>query len=179
MALDETDGGVEYERRALDQVERHFWRDIWASVPTEMAAERGIERQTFGRGQATIVAALPNLGMLNLVLGATEPGAVDGGRLAAAIEWTTSRDVAAYVPVTPRLADTDAAEAWLADNDFAKGHAWMKFVRDAHPPRFAAPEGIDVVELHDTEQDPFPAIAPTAFGLPAWACTFFARLPGR
>ena len=54
----------------------------------------------------------------------------------------------------------------------------MKFVRDAHPPRFAAPSGIEVIELGEPEQEPFGMIAATGFGLPAWASAFFARLPG-
>ena len=53
MAFAETEGGVEYEPRALDQVERHFWRDIWETVPAEVAAEHGIELRDFGPVQVT------------------------------------------------------------------------------------------------------------------------------
>jgi GNAT superfamily N-acetyltransferase len=163
----------------MDLVERHFWRDIWEATPAEIARERGIELRDFGPVQATIVADLPSLGMLNLVLGAAEADGVDGGHLAAATEWARSRGVDAYVPVTPGLSGTDAAEAWLAENGFATSYAWMKFVRDAHPPRFAAPDSVEVVELHDAEQEPFGMIAATGFGLPAWASALFAHLPER
>jgi GNAT superfamily N-acetyltransferase len=54
----------------------------------------------------------------------------------------------------------------------------MKFVRDAHPPRFKLPP-VEVVELTGGEQEPFGMIAATGFELPAWASTFFAQLPGR
>ena len=64
----------------------------------------------------------------------------------------------------------------MAANGFASGYAWMKFVRDAHPPRFAAPE-VEVVEVADAEQEPFGMIAATGFGLPAWASAFFATSP--
>ncbi|HEX4669854.1 MAG TPA: hypothetical protein VH275_07790 [Solirubrobacterales bacterium] len=178
MASGETAGGVEQDRRTLDQVERRFWRDIWESAPTGIAGEKGIEIRSFGPVQASIVTALPSAGVMNLVLGAAEPGAVADGHLAAATEWTRSRRVDGFVPVTPGLPEAEAAERWLANNGFARGYAWMKFVRDAHPPRFAAPEDVEVVEVTDPDQEPFGMIAATGFGLPGWASTFFANLPG-
>jgi hypothetical protein len=167
-----------FDRRRLDLAERRFWGDVWASVPAALAIEHGIELRDFGPVQASIVADLPAVGMLNLILGATEPGAVDAGHLAAATAWAASRGVAPYVPVTPQVAGAEAAEAWLAGNGFERGYAWMKFARDVHPPRFAAPSGVEVVELSDGEEESFAMIAATGFGLPAWASTFFARLPG-
>jgi hypothetical protein len=178
MAPTETDGGVRYDPSTLDLLERRFWRDIWASVPASVAAEHGIELRAFGRVQASIVADLPQVGMLNLVLGATEPGAVAGGGLADAIEWVRGRGVSPSVPVTPGLPDSGAAEAWLAGNGFAPGYPWMKFVRDAHPPRFKPPKDVEVLELRDGRQEPFGMLAATGFAMPAWASTFFAQLPG-
>ncbi len=177
MAPDRTNGGVEYDRLELDRSERRFWRDIWESVPAEVAAEHGIELRDFGPVLALVADDLPQVGMMNLVLGATEPGAVEDGHLAAATEWMCSRGVKTYVPVTPGLPSTDAAEDWLAADGFTKGYAWMKFVRGPHPPRFSAP-AVEVVELTVPEQEPFGMIAATGFGLPAWASAFFADLPG-
>jgi hypothetical protein len=177
MAASETNGGVPYDPHTLDQVERRFWRDIWESVPADVAAECGIEARDFGPVQATIVTELARVGMMNLVLGASEPGAIADGHLAAAAEWVRSQGVDHYVPVTPREAGTAAAEQWLTANGFTKSYAWMKFVRDAHPPRFAAPEDVEVLELTDAEREPFGMIAATGFGLPAWAAAFFADLP--
>jgi len=179
MAQGETKGGVAYDRRALDRVERHFWGDIWASVPADVATRRGVELRSFGPVQASIVAALAPVGMMNLVLGATEPGAVEDGHLAAATEWVKSRGVDNYVPLTPGLPETDGAERWLAANGFTPDHAWMKFARDAHPPRFAAPKDVEVIEVTDPGQEPFGMIAAAGFGLPAWGASFFANLPGR
>ncbi len=178
MAPDRTDRGVEYDRPQLDASERRFWRDVWESVPAEVAGEHGIELRDFGPVQASLVTGLPDLGMMNLVLGATAPGAVADGHLAAAAEWMRSRGVAGYVPVTPGLPDSDAAEALLAANGYDKGYAWMKFVRDPHAPRFKAP-AVEVVELGDPAQAPFGMIAATGFDLPAWGSAFFANLPGR
>ena len=174
----ETAGGVAYDPRALDAGERHFWRDIWDSVPADLAKSKGVELRGFGPVQASIVGELPGAGMMNLLLGATEPGAVEDGHLATAVAWAESRGVAHYVPVTPGLPETDAAERWLQANGFGRGYAWMKFVRDPHPPRFAAPD-VEIVELTDPAQEPFGMIAATGFGLPAWASAFFADLPGR
>jgi hypothetical protein len=178
MAHEETAGGIAYDPRALDEGERRFWRDIWESVPAGIAKEQGVELRDFGPVQAALATALPDVGMMNLVLGATQPGAVADGHLAAAVEWAGSRGVSHYVPVTPGLPETDPAERWLSANGFAAGYAWMKFVRDPHPPRFAVPD-VEVVELADPGQEPFGMIAATGFGLPAWASAFFADLPGR
>jgi hypothetical protein len=178
VMAEEKTGGAAYDRRALDESERRFWRDLWEAVPGDVAKENGVELRSFGPVQASIAAELPGVGMMNLVLGATEPGAVEDGHLAAATEWAAARGVKYYVPLTPGLAETDAAERWLQASGFGAGYAWMKFVRDPHPPRFRAPE-VEVVELASPEQEPFGMIAATGWALPAWASAFFAELPGR
>jgi GNAT superfamily N-acetyltransferase len=177
MAAAETKGGVGYDPMALDRAERRFWRDLWESVPPEVAEQRGIELRDFGPIQATIAADLGHVGMLNLLLGATEDPA--GEHLGAAADWAEERGATAYVPVTPGLPGAETAEAWLRDNGFAPAYAWMKFVRDAHPPRFPAPDEVEVVEVSAPDAEPFGTIAAVGFGLPAWGAEFFAHLPGR
>lgn len=179
MARGETEAGVFFDSTALDATDRRFWREIWDSVPAAVANERGIERREFGPIQATIAAELAQVGMLNLVLGAAEPGAVADGHLAAAASWTRERGVSPYISVTPGLAEAESAEAWLSENGFVPAYAWMKFVRDAHAPRFKVPDDVEVVEVTDPEQEPFGMVAATGFGMPAWAATFFAELPGQ
>jgi len=177
VASETTKNGVAYDPAALDRAERRFWRDVWEAVPPEVAREHGVERRDFGPIQATIAADLADVGMLNLLLGAAEdPSAAD---LRAAVDWAESRDVSPYVPVTPGLAGTAQAEAWLSENGFERVYAWMKFVRGAHPPRFPAPQEVEVVELTTPDQEPFGTIAAIGFGLPAWAAEFFAHLPGK
>jgi GNAT superfamily N-acetyltransferase len=178
MALRTTARGFEYDSSELDRVERRFWREIWESVPADAAHEHGVELRRFGPVQATVASDLPGVGMMNLVLGATAPGALEAGHLAAACEWVRSRGVDSYVPVSPDLAATEPAEDWLRANGFGPGYAWMKFVRDPHPPRFRAPE-VEVIELSSTDAEPFGMIAATGFGLPAWGAAFFAGLPNR
>jgi GNAT superfamily N-acetyltransferase len=111
------------------------------------------------------------------VLGATAPGAVADGHLAAAAEWARSRGVSSYVPVTPGLTETEQAGTWLTVNGFSPTYAWMKFVRDAHPPRFEVAKDIEIVAVTEPDQEPFGMIAATGFGLPVWAAAFFADLP--
>lgn len=178
MSQRRTRNGVAYDPEALDRVEKRFWREIWESVPAEFAAERGLELRDFGEVQASIVTSLAPVGMLNLVLGAAEDAANGTRNLATAAEWARSRGVNAYVPVTPALPGSDLAEAWLRDNGWQPAYAWMKFVRDAHPPRFPAPE-VEVVEVTEPDQEPFGMIAAAGFSMYSWAAAFFARLPGR
>lgn len=172
-------GGASLDRAALDRAEQEFWRGIWETVPAHVATEHGIELRRFGPVQATIATDLPEVGMLNLVLGAAEPRAIDDGHLAAALDWVESKSVGCYVPVTPELAGAGTAEAWLSERGYESGYGWMKFARDPHPPRFPEPEGIEVVPLSEGESESFGMIAATGFGLPAWASAFFAGLPGR
>lgn len=176
MATGETKGGVRYDSVALDRVDRRFWRDIWESVPAEVAGERGIEVRDFGPVQVTVAKALGQVGMLNLVLGTAE--AQERSDLEAAVAWAEERSTP-YVSVTPGLPGTAAAEEWLRSRGFEPTYAWTKFVRDPHPPRFPAPDGVEVVEVTAPDQEPFGTIAALGFGMPAWGSELFAHLPGR
>src|ERR1700759_955694 len=103
MATTETQNGVEYDPQALDTIEHCFWRELWESLPEAVAAEHGVELARFGPVQANVVRELGHVRMLNLVLGAAEPGAVAGGHLEDALTWTRERGASPYVPLTPGL----------------------------------------------------------------------------
>lgn len=179
MASGETKSGVGYDPARLDRVERRFWRDCWTATERGVARDHGVELREFGPIQATIVADLPRTGMMNLLLGATGPGAVADGHLRGATEWAAGHGVDFYVPVAAGTEGAQEAERWLRENGFAPGYAWMKFVRDAHPPRFRVSADVEVLELGGPEEAPFGMIVATGFGLPAWAAAIFAGLPGR
>jgi hypothetical protein len=172
----ETNRGVHYDPAALDRVERRFWRDIWESMPHETTSEHGVELREFGALQVTLTRDLPQVPILNLVLGAPEAGEAD---LDYAIAWADEHGVSPCIPVTPGLPGSEQAEERLRARRFEHGYAWMKFVRDTHPPRFPPPDGVEVIELAATDEEPFGTIAAVGFGMPAWAAGFFAHLPGR
>jgi GNAT superfamily N-acetyltransferase len=174
MPAEMTKNGVQYDPVAMGAVERSFWWGIWDAVPADVASERGIEAKAFGTVQATIVSALPEARMLNLVLGAAARDA-DAGDLEVTLDWVESKGVAAYVPVSESAARANQAQHLLEARGYERGYAWMKFVRDAHPPRFSTPSGVDVT-LVESAEEPFGMIAATGFGLPAWASIFFADL---
>jgi len=177
MAIRTTSNGASYDPAELDRTERRFWAEIWDSVPAEVAREHGIERRDFKPIQATVVRDLGQVGMLNLLLGA--PDDPVGEHLGAAAAWAEEQGARPYVPLTPDLPGAAEAEAWLRRAGFEPTYAWMKFVRDPHPPRFPDPDGVEVVELRSPDEEPFGTIAALGFGMPAWGAEFFAHLPGR
>jgi len=162
----------------LDRVERRFWRECWEAVPEEARRRHGVVLRRFGPVQATLARDLPTSGMMNLVLGATEPGALEDGHLESALELAAELGVRPYVPVSPGPRSA-AVEEWLRERGFTRGYGWMKFVRDPHPPRFRVAEDVEVVELRPGDEDPIGMIAATAFEMPAWAAAFFADMAGR
>jgi GNAT superfamily N-acetyltransferase len=172
----ETNRGLPYDPAALDRVERRFWRDIWESMPHEVASEHGVELRDFGAVQVTSTRDLPSVPILNLMLGAAEGSEAD---LEYAIAWAEEHGVSPCIPLTRELPGSTQAEGWLRERGFEHGYAWMKFVRDAHPPRFPAPGDVEVVELAAADEEPFGTIAAVGFGMPAWAANYFAHLPGR
>lgn len=174
-----TESGVSFDPRALDALELRFWGDAWEAVARPAASEHGVELARFGPAQATVIGELAGAQMPNLLLGAAAPGAVGGGHLEAAIEWARRRGVDPYVPVTPGLPETAEAEGFLRAAGLGPAYGWMKFVRDAHPPRFSPPADVEVVELTAPGDEPFAAIAAAGFGLPAWGAELFAQLPAR
>jgi hypothetical protein len=71
---------MDFDPAPLDALERHFWRDIWDAAPGALADAHGVALRRFGPVQVTAIADLPNAGFMNLLLGASERGAVAGGR---------------------------------------------------------------------------------------------------
>lgn len=173
----QTRNGVSFDPDLLNRVERSFWRSIWETVPVDLASEHGVEARDFGSVQATVVRDLPAAQMLNLVLGAEEQSADAGEHLRQALDWMESQQVSFYVPLAER-AGSEGARALLESRRYERGYAWMKFIRDAHPPRFSSPAGVEVLPVTD-ETEPFGMIAATGFGLPPWASTLFAGLPSK
>jgi hypothetical protein len=61
---------------------------------------------------------------------------------------------------------------------FAEGVTIRKYLRDAHPPRFPPPGGVEVVEVEGSDS-PFGEIVALGSGRAAWTASAFAHLAGR
>jgi hypothetical protein len=174
----QTNGGTEFDPADLERTEARFWREIWDAVPDAVAVAKGVRRAGFGPVQATVTAAGPDQRVLNLILGAATADAAAEGFAEEAVEWVREQDVLGFALLDPNLPGFAAAERALTAGGYAREHDWMRFVRDAHPPRFKVSGEVEVAELDGTEEDaPFGAIAAFGFGLPAWAASLFAPLP--
>src|SRR5436305_1275648 len=104
---------LEYDSAALERVAQLFRRDMWNSVTADAVSESGVELRRFGPVQVTAFADLPEADGLNQIQGAAEPGAVEEGHLARAIEWIRSREVDYRVPVAEGRPASVVAEDWL------------------------------------------------------------------
>jgi hypothetical protein len=173
-----TNGGTEFDPAALERTEARFWREIWDSVPTAVGVAKGVRRAEFGPVQATVTASASEQRFLNLILGTAAADAAAEGFVEEAVEWVREQGVRGFALLDPNLPGAGAAERALSQAGYDREHDWMRFVRDAHPPRFKVAADVEVVELDGSEEDaPFGAIAALGFGLPAWVASLFAPLP--
>jgi hypothetical protein len=91
------------------------------------------------------------------------------------VEWSVQRELGA--PVPDSLAGADGAKWGLLGFD-PSGH-WRRFLRDAHPPRFRVPDGVEVTAVEPGDSASFGATAAFGLGLPARTESAFAALPGK
>lgn len=170
---------LHYDPAVLEKVAQRFRRDMWRSVVPAAVVESGVEMARFGPVQATAFGDLPQVGVLNQIQGAAEPGAVENGHLAAAIEWMRSREVEYRVPVASCRPGAAEAQAWLSARGYELGDGWLKMVRDTSLAGLAENREIAIYALGDEEIDGegLSTIAAEALELPATAGTLFFSLP--
>ena len=120
-----------YDGSAVAAAQLRFREDLWRTAPSDAVQEAEVRMQRFGPILATVFADLPSVTLVNMVLGAAEPGAVDGGHLSAAIEWLRSREVDYRVSVSDDRPGTAAAEHWLASRGYERGSAMRRYLRPA------------------------------------------------
>lgn len=170
---------MEYDPAVMEKVAQRFRRDMWMSVVPEAVIESGVELARFGPVQATAFGDLPRVKMLNQIQGAAEPGAIEGGHLADAIEWMRAREVDYRIPVAETRPGADQAEAWLSERGYESGGGWLKLVRDCSPEGLPEAPGIAIYSLGDEELDGegLSAIASEALAMPATVGTLFFSLP--
>ncbi|MET0557089.1 MAG: hypothetical protein ABW065_00240 [Solirubrobacterales bacterium] len=148
-------------------------------MTADAVSESGVELRRFGPVQVTAFADLPEAEGLNQIQGAAEPGAVEEGHLAQAIEWMRSREVDYRVPVAERRPGTEVAVDWLGRRGYERGGGWVKLVRDASPPDWPADARVEIFELGEDEADGegLCDIIAEAFELPLTAGALFFSLP--
>ena len=170
---------LEHDPGALERVAQQFRRDMWNSVTADAVSESGVELRRFGPVQVTAFADLPETECLNRIQGAAEPGAIEDGYLAKAIEWMRSREVDYRVPVAADRPGTAAAEDWLGQRGYDPGSGWVKLVRDASPPDWPEDPSITIFALGDDEADGegLCDLVSEAFELPLTASALFFSLP--
>ena len=170
-----------FDPLALDSIERRFWRDVWELGAGRGEGEHGIELRAFGPVQATVVGDLAEVGMLNLVLGATEPGAVaDGSPRRSARVGSRARRLTVRPAHPGPVARAPRPRAWLAANGLLPGYS-VDEIRPRRPPS-TLPRRRRTSRCSSStagDGEPFGMIAANGFGMPAWAAAFFAELPGR
>jgi hypothetical protein len=173
-----TDGGTEFDPAALERTEARFWREIWDGAPRAVAVAKGVRRAEFGPVQATVTAAEPRPRFLNLILGAASADAAAEGFVGEAVDWVREQRARGFALLDPNLPGAESAASTLAAAGYEREHDWMRFVRDAHPPRFKVAAEVEVVEVDGSDEDaPFGSIAALGFGLPSWVASLFAPLP--
>jgi hypothetical protein len=172
---------MKYDAALLECVGQRFWRDMWESVTPDAVVESGIQVESFGPVQATAFGDLPQVNSLNQIRGAAEPGAIEGGYLAEAVEWMRAWEVDYRVPVAECRPGTEEAESWLSTRGYERGSGWVKLVREASPSDLPANPDVTVYELgeHEADGEGFSAIAAEAQDLPVTAGTLFFSLPQR
>ena len=162
----------------MERLERLFWLELWRAPVVDAVEEDRIEQRFFGPVQATIVREFADTALLNLVLGAALPGAVNRGHLEEALDWIESHDVRCRVPIAPGLPESEAAEDLLNHRGYQRTASMARFARTASPPGYPEPPGIDVVEV-DEFTEGFGDFVGDAFELPVSADGFFGGLPER
>jgi GNAT superfamily N-acetyltransferase len=163
---------------ALDFVERNLWLDLWRAPVLDAVVEARIEARWYGPLQATVIAGLPEEPMLNLLLGAAEPGAVEEGHLAEALAWLEGLELDCRVPVDPDRPEALAAEELLNDWGYRRAESLVRLVRDTSPPDFEIPAGIEVIELEQFTEG-FGDLLAEGCELCGVAAMFFDCLPQR
>ena len=169
---------MQYDAAVLEQVAQRFRRGMWQSVVEEAVSECGVEVASFGTVQATAFGDLPEVGSLNQIQGAAEPGAVESGDLGRAVEWMRAREVDYRVPVAEGRPGTAEASAWLGARGYELGGGWIKFVRQAGPPMLPEDPEITIFELgEEIDGEGLSTIASEELELPVTAGTLFFALP--
>jgi hypothetical protein len=142
-----------YDAAAIAAAELQFREGIWGAAPQDAIDELEIRKRWFGPVLATACAGLAEATLMNTIQGAAEPGAIEGGHLAAAVEWMRTREVHYLVQVASDRPESTAAESWLSERGYEQGEMMRRYLRPAALPVPAPEPDVDVRELSATETE--------------------------
>lgn len=170
---------MEYDAATLERTAKTFRSDMWGTACEDAVLECGIAEAWFGPIQVTIFEALPDDPGMNAILGAAEPGAVEGRHLANAIAWADEFDVRYRVGVARDRPGTAAAERLLDHQGFEQGRGAWKYVRDCSWPDLPGNPAITVWEIGDEEAagETMVFAAAPALGFSSLAASLLCGLP--
>lgn len=162
----------------LYRLERQFWLELWRVPVLDAVEEHGIEVRHYGPIRAFVTAAEPRSPLFNLILGSTAPGAVEGGHLAEALDWTESHGVDCRIPVRPDFGEPDATEDHLSRRGYRRTARWATFVRGDRPVSSPEPAEIEVDQIAE-ESEGFSDLLAAGYGTAWTGHGFFIGLPVR
>lgn len=169
---------MRYDSAALAAAELHFREGIWGAAPRDAIDELEIRKRWFGPVLATACAGLPDAALMNTVQGAAEPGAIEDGHLAAAVEWMRFREVHYLVQVASDRPDGKRAEAWLAERGYEQGPTMRRYVRCGGEPVGASePRLVEVRKLTAADTEGMSLIFAASIGVSDLATVPLLGLP--
>lgn len=170
---------MSYDSALLERVAQRFRRDMWNSVVPEAVTESGVQVARFGPVQATAFGDLPEERRLHQIQGAAEPGAIECGHLARAVEWMRAREVDYRVPVAESRPGATDADAWLGERGFERDGGSVKLVRAATLPKWPEDPDVQVFELglEEADGEGLSTIVTEALELPCTTGTLLFSLP--
>jgi GNAT superfamily N-acetyltransferase len=168
---------MRYDAAAIAAAELHFREGIWGAAPRDAVDELEIKKRWYGPVLATTCAGLADSVLMNTVQGAAEPGAVENGNLAGAVEWMRSREVEYLVLVASDRPESKAAETWLVSRGYEQGPTMRRYVRPASPPSSNGEAQIEVRELTAAETEGMSLIFADAMGVSDLATVPLLGLP--
>jgi GNAT superfamily N-acetyltransferase len=164
---------------AITAAELRFREDMWLTAPIDAVEEAEVKRCHFGPILATVFGDLPESSLMNLVQGAAEPGAVEGGHLAEAIEWLRSHEVDYLVSVALDRPGTRAAEDWLERRGYERGSKVRRFTRPLPAEPDVDPTPVAIRRLAALETEGMSHIVVNALDLPGLSSVLLLGLPDR
>lgn len=149
-------------------------RDFWAAAPTAVRREAGIVSVEIASATCVAVGAVPDVVLLNRVLGLGVGAPVTDDDLDSIDSFFAGMETRYGIALAPET-DPGLAER-LAARGFEPGYAWMKFERGSGPPPDARTE-LRVERVGPG--DDFGLVFARGYGVPDFVAPWSAELVGR